>query len=315
MDGLISIIVPVYKVEAYLRRCLDSIVNQTYRNLEIILVDDGSPDNCPAICDEYAAKDSRVKVIHQKNAGVSAARNAGLDAAIGDYIAFVDSDDWIELDTYEVALSKLSNEKLDIVAFGYFCEFSDWSDVHKMVDENDFIDNIMCCEEPPNVWRYLYRREIFNELRFEIGVLYEDILIIPDIFDRVQRFGLVSKHFYHYNQENIHSIMHLSNRYFEEYVRVRAYQKMIGYCRKHDREEAYKIIVAKTYRLGLRCYIHNMVKRNLSDSERKNLWDIVYKTNSLNCFDKVRIRDRLKYWSIVNFPFAAKMIFYIQKKY
>ena len=97
----ISVIVPVYKVEPYLRKCLDSIVGQTYQNLEIILVDDGSPDGCGAICDEYAAQDKRVRVIHKANGGVSSARNAGLTAATGEWIGWVDSDDWIEPDMYE----------------------------------------------------------------------------------------------------------------------------------------------------------------------------------------------------------------------
>ena len=112
----ISVIVPVYKVEPYLRECVDSIINQTYKNLEIILVDDGSPDNCGAICDEYAAKDSRVRVIHKENGGVSSARNAGIEAATGDYIGFVDSDDWIEPDMYENLLESLQRENAEIAA-------------------------------------------------------------------------------------------------------------------------------------------------------------------------------------------------------
>ena len=103
---LISVIVPVYKVEQYLDRCLQSIVNQTYKNLEIILVDDGSPDNCPQICDEWAKRDKRIKVIHTQNRGVSTARNIGIDVANGQYIGFVDSDDWIEEDMYEFLLKK-----------------------------------------------------------------------------------------------------------------------------------------------------------------------------------------------------------------
>ena len=97
-----SVIVPIYKVEEYLHRCIDSIINQTYTNLEIILVDDGSPDNCPMICDEYAKKDSRIRVIHKKNGGLSDARNAGLEIATGEYIGFVDSDDWIHKDMYHI---------------------------------------------------------------------------------------------------------------------------------------------------------------------------------------------------------------------
>ena len=96
MIDLISVIVPVYNVEPYLRKCVDSILAQSYSNLEVILVDDGSPDGCGAICDEYAAKDARVRVIHKPNGGVSDARNAGLDIMTGDYVAFVDSDDWID---------------------------------------------------------------------------------------------------------------------------------------------------------------------------------------------------------------------------
>ena len=111
MQPLISIIVPVYKVEPYLRRCVDSILNQTYRNLEVILVDDGSPDNCGSICDAYAKQDSRVKVIHKENGGLSSARNAGLDVMSGAYVGFVDSDDWIEPHMYESLLKLM--EKFD----------------------------------------------------------------------------------------------------------------------------------------------------------------------------------------------------------
>ena len=96
-----SIIVPVYNVEKYLNQCVDSIMNQTYKDIEIILVDDGSPDNCPKMCDEYKEKDSRIKVIHKPNGGLSDARNEGLKVVSGDYIAFIDSDDWIELDAFE----------------------------------------------------------------------------------------------------------------------------------------------------------------------------------------------------------------------
>ena len=111
---LISVIVPVYKVEQYLDECIQSIVNQTYTNLEIILVDDGSPDNCPQICDEWAKKDSRIRVLHNKNNGVSAARNAGLTIAKGQYIGFVDSDDYIAADMYESLMVgiKQGNKKI-----------------------------------------------------------------------------------------------------------------------------------------------------------------------------------------------------------
>ncbi|MDE6526825.1 MAG: glycosyltransferase, partial [Muribaculaceae bacterium] len=111
----LSVIVPVYKVEDFLPKCIDSILNQTYRNIEVILVDDGSPDNCPAICDKYARKDHRINVIHKTNGGLCSARNAGLDAASGDYVTFVDSDDWIEHDAYKPLISYCIENQLDII--------------------------------------------------------------------------------------------------------------------------------------------------------------------------------------------------------
>ena len=113
MNPLISVIVPIYNVEKYLARCVDSIVNQTYKNLEIILVDDGSPDRCPQMCDDYAEKDSRIKVVHKKNGGLSDARNAGMAVATGEYISFIDSDDWIETSMFELLLNNI---------FQYDCE-------------------------------------------------------------------------------------------------------------------------------------------------------------------------------------------------
>lgn len=111
---LISIIVPVYKVEKYLDKCVESIVEQTYKNLEIILVDDGSPDNCPAMCDEWAKKDSRIKVIHKKNGGLSSARNAGLDGCTGDYIYFLDSDDYIADNCIEMLFNAIVSDGSDM---------------------------------------------------------------------------------------------------------------------------------------------------------------------------------------------------------
>ena len=120
MDNLlISVIVPVYNTEKYLGRCVDSIINQTYTNLEIILVDDGSPDNSPAICDEYAKKDQRIKVIHKENGGLSSARNAGLDIAKGDFISFIDSDDWVEKDLFEVLVSLYGKTQAEIIASSF----------------------------------------------------------------------------------------------------------------------------------------------------------------------------------------------------
>ena len=118
MNYLISVIVPVYKAEKYLNQCIESIVSQTYQNLQIILVDDGSPDNCPAICDDWAKKDRRIVVIHKENGGQSSARNVGLDIARGEYVGFVDADDFIDHDMYEILLHSLVSTNVDIVCCG-----------------------------------------------------------------------------------------------------------------------------------------------------------------------------------------------------
>ena len=122
---LISVIVPVYKTELYLKRCLDSIINQTYSNLEIILINDGSPDNCRSICDEYKQKDNRITVIHQQNQGQGTARNNGIKIATGDYISFVDSDDYLDLTTYEQTMNFMLENKLDIVCFNFYTIYND----------------------------------------------------------------------------------------------------------------------------------------------------------------------------------------------
>lgn len=119
MNVRISVIIPIYNVEAYLRRCVDSIINQSFKELEIILVDDGSPDRCGAICEEYAHKDSRIKVIHQDNGGLFCARNVGLEAAVGEYVSFIDGDDWIESDTYEHMIKIIDEYHPDMIRFGF----------------------------------------------------------------------------------------------------------------------------------------------------------------------------------------------------
>ncbi len=188
VEPKISIIVPVYKVEPYLRKCLDSIVNQTYRNLQIILVDDGSPDNCGKICDEYAARDRRIEVIHQENGGVSAARNAGLNLADGDYIGWVDSDDWIEPGMYGYLLENALKYGADIAVCSRFERYKNksvrrgWSKLEvlnreqalEMLLENDCMQNYL--------WDKLWRKDLFADIVFPEGKTYEDISIMHKLF-------------------------------------------------------------------------------------------------------------------------------------
>lgn len=185
-EPLISVIVPVYKVEQYLKKCVDSIRNQTYKNLEILLVDDGSPDNCGALCDALAQEDDRIKVIHKENGGLSSARNAGLSAMTGDYVGFVDSDDWIAPDTYALLYRRMCQENADISCGGiathsgsrvltYFNPnleetFTfDRQEAFRELIQNRIITNSVCDK--------LYKAEIFRHLRFKEGIVYEDFQI------------------------------------------------------------------------------------------------------------------------------------------
>ena len=176
---LISVIVPVYKAEKYLRRCVDSILSQTLPDFELILIDDGSPDNSGRLCDEYAAKDQRIRVLHQKNGGAAAARNAGLDAAAGEWITFVDSDDWVHQDYLRVLHETAMIQSADLVACRYRMVRSDSQpDKNPQIPrlspedvEEYWIGDRMGATVP---WGKLYRCELFRELRYPEGRTGED---------------------------------------------------------------------------------------------------------------------------------------------
>lgn len=205
MNFLISIIVPIYKVEPYLRRCLDSIVNQTYTNLEIILVDDGSPDNCPQICDEYAAKDKRIVVIHKENGGLSEARNAGLDICKGDYISFVDSDDWVDEKYIEILLDLVIKENADI-AIGEYTK-TNGETINKSVWTKTYSskDALIRLFSKNHItftvsWGKLYKKELFNSIRFPIGKFHEDEFTTYILLYNSAKIVYTSEIFYNYYQ-------------------------------------------------------------------------------------------------------------------
>lgn len=175
MSDLISVIIPIYKVEKYLNRCVESIVNQTYENLEIILVDDGSPDSCPKMCDEWAKKDKRIKVVHKENGGLADARNAGLNVATGEYIYFADSDDWVENDIVEFLYNLIKRDNYDVSRCGIFIDYEDdeakneivKNDSVKVLDLDDQIIDLMINGYVAGVaWNKLYRRSAIGDLRY-----------------------------------------------------------------------------------------------------------------------------------------------------
>lgn len=203
---LISIIVPVYKVEKYLKRCILSITNQTYENLEIILVDDGSPDNCPLICDEMAEKDERIKVIHQENKGLSGARNAGIDIAKGEYIAFVDSDDFIAEDFIEVLYNACISTQSDIAQSKY--EYVTKDELLHSKEEGqlytysgiEMIENMYIPDGAYFVvaWNKLYKASLFENIRYPLGRIHEDEATTHLLYYKAQRAVFVDRFLYGY---------------------------------------------------------------------------------------------------------------------
>ena len=203
---MISVIVPVYKVEKYLDKCVSSIVNQSCRDLEIILVDDGSPDNCPEMCDAWAVQDSRIKVIHQKNGGLSAARNAGLKMAVGEYIGFVDSDDYIEPDMYEQLFKNMQENESDIAVCG--CFIADENGKIKAIKENrggvyeqkEAVE-VLSLSMNNSAWNKLYKKSIIGNNLFESGRIFgEDHLFLLHILERCKKVSFLNKPLYYYLQ-------------------------------------------------------------------------------------------------------------------
>jgi glycosyltransferase involved in cell wall biosynthesis len=204
-DPLISVIVPVYKVEAYLDRCVSSILRQTYGNLEILLVDDGSPDRCGLMCDEYAKEDPRVRVIHKENGGVSSARNAGIRAARGAFIGFVDSDDYIAPDMYEFLCDLAVSEKADMAICSFFTVKGDkiftWfknDGARKALSGAEAIGE-MIARYSTVVWNRITRRAIFDEIRFDEGERYsEDVMVALKTCGRAEKivFADCAKYYY-----------------------------------------------------------------------------------------------------------------------
>lgn len=206
MEPLISIIVPVYKVEQYLRECIDSIINQTYKNLEIILVDDGSPDNCGIICDEYSAKDPRIKVIHKENGGLSDARNCALNIASGEYFSFVDSDDWISTEMIQDMFNPLSiHTDAKISCCGRYDVYPDKTKTglcppsSGIIPSDVFLKRLFkkqTCDVA--VWDKLFHRSLFDGIRFPVGEINEDASVIFEIIKKTSYIATVGKPLYYY---------------------------------------------------------------------------------------------------------------------
>ena len=225
--ALISIIIPVYKVEKYLEKCIQSVINQTYENLQIILVDDGSPDNCGKICDEYAKKDHRIEVIHKSNGGLSDARNKGLEIAKGEYIGFVDSDDYIEADMYEVLYNLLKQYNADVSICNFYTVSQGKISIKNAdngINEYNRIEILKEILLDRNIqsyaWNKLYKKELFDEIKYPIGKKYEDIGTTFYSLEKCNKVVVTGKSEYYYINRQDSIVNNVTESTITDYIEL-----------------------------------------------------------------------------------------------
>ena len=236
----LSVIMPVYKAEEYIYKAVDSILNRTYANLEVILVDDGSPDNCGKICDEYAEKDSRVKVIHKKNGGQADARNFGIEAASGEFIGFVDSDDYIEPYMYQEMIDYMQQNSLDIVCGdtkqikGKKIKFKPRHKENLIWNKNEAICENLSGSLDNAVTNKIYKRKVIGDIRFPKGRVYEDVATIYKFIYNADRVGYLAKGYYYYIKRKGSTISTSFNS-------KSRYDCFVGYIERLDFAEKHKL--------------------------------------------------------------------------
>ena len=311
----ISIIVPIYNVEKYIRLCVDSIINQTYRNIEIILVDDGSPDECPKICDEYVGKDSRIRVIHKVNGGLSDARNAGMKIATGDWLGFVDSDDYIHPKMYEILLNNAKNTNsdlsvcnFDLVKESECCDFSLDGGV-RLIEQpvREFLCNKVFSA---NSWNKLYKRQLFDGIEFPVGLLYEDLATTYKIVDRAERVVLSDDKLYAYVQRG-NSIMN-NTRFLMKPDKVSIVQEMwCFFDRKYNDEDLkagiLEYLISDIFNmLGVNTWVENKPYRVYLNRFMKGKWFHILKNRKLSAYRKMVMMFSCKFPHVMQLAFCIK---------
>lgn len=322
---LISVIVPVYRVEDYLFRCVDSLVKQTYKNLEIILVDDGSPDRCGELCDDWAKKDARIKVIHKKNGGLSSARNAGLDVCRGEYIIFVDSDDYLADDAIEYMYADIQKTDADI-SICDFVPFSQKAKSHNTYPKKKFIVsgkdkwNYIVHSKQHDIygvvtvvqWNKLFKAHIFKKLRFQNGKVNEDEFIIADELGLAEKISYNLKPLYYYLQRDDSIIHSFSAKHFDG---IDAYDHRINYFKKHNLTEYIPNIIRLkithlAYLIGQNYHIirkneqYKTISKRYINENAADAKELLHTNLSRN--DKIRIRLLLSSPRLLNIFLKAK---------
>lgn len=326
----VSIIIPVYNGEKYINRCLDSVLNQTYTNIEIILVNDGSDDNSYKLIKDYCMKDNRIKLINKANTGASDSRNRALEIASGEYIMFLDCDDWIDLNVIEDTVKISKNNSSDIVIFTYTREFKDHSKekVFNLPDKinytgkelkefhrkilgpiNDEISNVEGLDSLGTIWGKLYKRKIINckfiDLK-EIGTS-EDNLFNLFVFNNVEKVTFINKSYYHYWKENENSLTTKYNPHL-----LSQWKKLFEYMEKFliDENLDYKFNQALSNRIAM-----SVLGLGLNECKKDNKANIIQKMHNIdNILRDKLIVNSLKTLDIRKFPIYWRLFFIFNKR-
>lgn len=318
----ISLIIPVYKIEKYLDKCLESVTGQTYRNLDIMLIDDGSPDTSPEICDKWAKRDSRIRVFHKENEGVSVARNLGVKEALGKYICCVDGDDWVDKDMCEKALEVAEKENADVVMWSYVRECGDRAMPKNIypsdkIFEGEQVQKLLqrrmigvVGEElahPENadslspIWAKLYRTEMIrnNNIQFidirNIGT-HEDGLFNYDVFGVAQKVVYLNNYWYHYRKVTDVSLTRSYRpQLFEKYTNL--YSVMEEKIKSENLCEDFKTALNNRICLSMIPLGLNICRSNLSMSEKKQKFkEILFSERFINAFEKLDTKNFPVHW-------------------
>lgn len=316
---LISIIIPVFKVEKYLNRCIESVVRQTYKNLEIILVDDGSPDNSPKLCDEWAKKDSRIKVIHKENGGVSSARNVGLKNVLGDYIAFVDSDDWIEETMCEKLIEHATKTDADMTFFKFRRVYENG----KVFENKEVaLERVKCkdikvfftsvtdkhgnyLDVMGSACRILFKKDIATAHKFSEKLKHgEDLFFVLNCLEKANKVEILDEVLYNYYYNDQSVTTKVCENYFQNIINLCKHEK--NYLKEKNLSE-YEFFINHAYVCRV---VSKMAQQKYFVKNMKNLCkndDLLKESLNKNVYKKIRKEE--KYWKskIRNFIIYHKM--------
>lgn len=313
-EELVSVIIPIYNVEKYLKKSVESVINQTYSNLEIILVDDGSTDLSYKLCEELKNEDTRIVVIHKENGGLSDARNKGIDIATGKYLFFLDSDDYIEKNTIEILYNTLKTDGTDMVIFNFIKIFDTGEIIqentninsHEIVDANVLLKRIV----QDKYWRYvpawnkLYKKEIWTSLRFPKGKLHEDEFVIHKVLDKCERISIIPNKLLYYVQRSGSIMNNISDK--NRIHITMAFVERTNFYLEHGMEkQASKMFLNTIDRYIYKIDVSNVEKNNELKQEIKKIYKKINKKN-IGLKSNIKVFLAIYFEKIFNFYYLLK---------